>query len=124
MTPTRAKIHRLAALAAVVFAGCATTPPPLTGIDDASAAIERARAADAALYAPVELRFAETKLAQARDAMTAKEYEAAAYHVAQAEIDAELAAAKSRNAKARAAAEQKARDNDALERELLGEGAR
>ena len=124
MTPTRAKIHRLAALAAVVFAGCATTPPPLTGVDDASAAIARARAADAALYAPVELRFAEQKLAQARDAIAAKEYESATYQLAQAEIDAELARAKSRAAKARAAAEQKARDNDALERELLGEDAR
>jgi len=121
MTPSRTKIHRLGALATVVFAGCATAPPPLTGLDDATAAIARARAADAQLYAPVELRFAETRLADARAAMADKKYAAAAQRVSEAEIDAELALAKTRNAKARAAAEQKARDNAALERELLGE---
>ena len=122
MTPSRTKIHRLGALAAVVFSGCATAPPPLTGLDDATAAIARARAADAQLYAPVELRFAESKLADARTAMADKKYAAAAQFVAEAEIDAEFALAKSRNGKARAAADQKARDNAALERELLGEG--
>jgi hypothetical protein len=120
MTPTRAKIHLLGAVAAAFMGGCATAPPPLTGLDDATAAIARARTADAQLHAPVELRFAETKLAQARTAMAEKHYEAAAHLLAQAEIDAELALAKSRSGRARAAAEQKARDNAALERELLG----
>jgi len=121
MTPSRTKIHRLALLATLVLAGCATTPPPLTGLDDASATIARARAADAQLYAPVELRFAETKVTRARAAIEGKRHDEAARLLAQAEIDAEFALAKSRTAKARAAAEQKARDNAALERELLGE---
>ena len=106
------------------MAGCATAPPPLTGLEDANAAIARAHAADAQLYAPVELRFAESKLSQARGAMADKQYDDAARYLAQAEIDAELAIAKSRTCKARAAAEQKARDNVALERELLGEDDR
>lgn len=124
MTPTRAKIHRLGLFAVVALAGCATAPPPLTGLEDATAAIARARASDAQLHAPVELRFAESKLGQARIALDEKEYDAATHLLAQAEIDAELAIAKSRSARARAAAAQKARDNAELERELLGEDDR
>jgi hypothetical protein len=70
----------------------------------------------------VELRFAEDKLGRAREANDDRDYRAAATLAAQAVVDAELAAAKARAARARAAVRAKVDDNARLRAELLGEG--
>jgi len=125
MTPTPSKIHRtgwafsLAVLA--LLAGCASAPPPLTDFDDAAALVDRARAEDAPRYAPVEMRFAEEKLERARVAIESKDYDVAGQLSDQAEVDAELALAKTRQARARLAVEAKAAENDQLRRDLGGE---
>ena len=106
---------------ALALAGCATAPPPLSELDDAAALIERARDADAARHAPVELRFAEEKLARARAAVDDKAYALAVRFADLAEVDAEFAIAKSRQARARLAVEAKAGENEQLRRDVGGE---
>jgi hypothetical protein len=124
MTAITRKIHHSAGLAGLALAlgGCATAPPPLAELDDASAEVARARAAGAAASAPVELRFAEGKLAQAREANDDRDYRSAALLAAQATVDAELAAAKARAARARAATRERTEANAKLRGELLDEG--
>ena len=125
MTATRRKIHRGTVLAglALALAACASAPPPLADLDDAESALDRARAAGAAASAPVELRFAQDKLAGAREANDGRDYRTAGILARQATVDAELAAAKSRAARAREAARAKAEDNEQLRLRLLdGEG--
>jgi Domain of unknown function (DUF4398) len=124
MTPSRTKIHRAAPLSALLLAACAITPPPMTQLTAADGAVRQARAADAQTYAPVELRFAEDKLSRARSAADAEEYSLAIELAAQAQVDGELAKAKSVAARARAEVRQKTEENARLSRELLGEGER
>lgn len=123
MTSMHAKIHRVWSLIAVValLAGCATAPPPLTELADARAEVERARAAGAGASAPVELRFAEDKLGAAQAASADRDYALAGSLATQAEVDAELASAKARAARARNAVREKTDDNARLRRELLTE---
>lgn len=118
MTSRRAKIHRVALVFAAATTGCATAPEPLTALDDATAIVARARVEDAQRHAPMELRFAEAKLERARAAMSAKDHAGAARLLAQAEVDAELALVKTRQGRARAAADAKAAENEQLKREI------
>ena len=90
-------------------------------MSDAEALIERARAADAPQYAPVEMRFAEEKLARARAAMADKDYDEASRLLSESEVDAELAIAKTRQGRARQAVEAKAAENEQLRRDVGGE---
>lgn len=124
MTPSSGKIHPAPLLAALLVSACATTPPPLAELAEAEAEIDRARRAEAAELAPVELRFAQDKLARARAASEGRDYKSAAALAAEAMVDAELAAAKSAEARARRAVQEKVDDNARLRRELLGEGGR
>ena len=125
MTPTRPKIHRTAWLfataLALALAGCASAPPPLSELDDAAVLIDRARDVEAARHAPVELRFAEEKLARAQALLQDKDYDEAAKLAGEAEVDAEFAIAKSRQARARLAVEAKAAENEQLRRDVGGE---
>jgi hypothetical protein len=123
MTPSRRKIHALL-VSVVILAGCATTPPPLTEVDDARAAVARAREAGAEALAPVDLRMAEDRLVRAEAALAAEDYKAALPLARQAGVDAELALANARHARARRAVEERSADNARLRRELLGEGQR
>jgi hypothetical protein len=123
MTATRSKIHRGAAVCGLclALAACATAPPPLTELADAESALAAARNAGAAASAPVELRFAQDKLAGAREASDGRDYATAGTLARQAVVDAELAAAKARAAAARDAARAKAEDNERLRATLLDE---
>ncbi len=123
MTSMQAKIHRVWPLIAIValLAGCATAPPPLTELADARAEVDRARAAGADASAPVELRFAEDKLSAAQAASEKRDYAVAGSLATQARVDAELASAKARAARARSAVREKTDDNARLRRELLTE---
>ena len=96
----------------------------MTELSAADAAVREARAAEAQTYAPVELRFAEDKLSRARSAADAEEYTLAIELAAQAQVDGELAEAKSLAARARAEVRQKTEENARMSRELRGEGER
>lgn len=122
MTRTRPEIHAALFAATLVVAGCASTPAPLGTLDEAERAIAVARAARADDYAPVELGIAEERLADARLAMDEGEYELARVEAEQAEVNAALAAARSRAAKGRAAVQAQADENARLRRELLPAG--
>ena len=84
--------------------------------------VQGALAAEAEVYAPVELRFAQERVAQARAAQESGDGKRALRLAAQAEADAELAMARARVAKLRAAADAQAEENTRLRSELLGEG--
>lgn len=109
--------------ASLLLAGCASAPPPVAELDAADAALLLARDVQAADLAPVELGFAQTRRAEAAAAMAERNHARARVLAAQAEVDATLAAAKSRAAAARADVQRKTAENAALRRELLGEGA-
>ncbi|MDX1461211.1 MAG: DUF4398 domain-containing protein, partial [Xanthomonadales bacterium] len=68
--------------------------------------------------APVELRFAREKLAEARRGMEMKQYDVAIYLVEQAEINAELAIEQSRAAQSRRRVNELSRANEILREEL------
>ena len=88
---------------------------------DTALLVEGALAAEAAVYAPVELRFAQERVAQAREALAAGDHKRAARLAAQAAADAELAMARARVAHLRAAADAQAAENAKLRAELLGD---
>ena len=122
MRRTRREIHAAVMAFALALAGCASTPPPTGLLDAAERAIADAREARADDFAPVELGFAEEKLAAARLSMGEREYELARAQAGEAELDATLARARSRAAAARAAVRQQSDENTRLRRELLGGG--
>lgn len=90
----------------VLTAGCASTPPPNEQLAVSKAAVENAGGADTLEFAPVELKSARDKLAEAERAMRNKDYPRARRLAAEAEVDARLAQSKANAAKAdRAVAE-------------------
>lgn len=126
MTRTRSEFHAagVALALALALAGCASTPPPTGLLDGARLAIANAREARADDYAPVELGFAEERLAAARRAMDERDYDLARAEAEAATLEAALAQARSRAAAGRAAVRRQSEENARLRRELLGEGAR
>jgi hypothetical protein len=121
MTSTRSKIHP-AILVALLLSGCASAPVPGGDVERSAMLVQGAIAAEAEVYAPVELRFAQDRVAQAREAAAAGDERRALRLAAQAEADAELAMARARVAKLRAAADAQDAENAKLRGELLGEG--
>ena len=120
MTRTRPEIHVLALV--FLLTGCASAPPPTGLLEQADAAVAAARQVHADDFAPVELGFAEEKLAAARLAMDDGEYAQAQALAEQAELNATLAGARSRAAAGRAAVQKQSEENASLRRRLLGEG--
>lgn len=90
--------------AAVLCAGCASTPAPTAQLAVSQGAISDALTAGAAELAPLELQHARDKMAQAQSAMAAEKHEEARRLAAEAEVDARLAAAKANTARANLAA--------------------
>lgn len=84
--------------------GCSSKiSPPTQKIALSSAAVNQAEASGAVEYAPVEMRAAREKLAQAQSAMNMEENKRALQLAEQAEVDAQLAEAKARTAKSQKA---------------------
>ena len=123
MTQPRREIHAVVLAAVLSLGGCASTPPPTGLLTAAETAIDNARQVRADDYAPVELGFAEEKLAAARQAMDEGEYDLARIRAQDAELNASLAVARSRAAIGRAAVQKQSQENARLRQELLGEGA-
>jgi hypothetical protein len=120
MTRTLRENHALGLVLGLMLAGCASAPPPTGLLDDAGQAVESARAAQADEYAPVELGRAEEQLAAARLAMDERDYAQARDLAEMAELDAELAKARSRAASGREKVRAGTDENARLRRELLG----
>jgi hypothetical protein len=106
-----------AVTALLLLGACAGGEPPRAEMGAADAAIVAAQNAGAAERAPVELNSARMKYQSATAAMNDEDYDRAARLAREAEIDAQLAAAKAQAESSRAAAEQVRRDATTLQRE-------
>lgn len=110
-----------AALAILLLAGCASTPPPLGELSRAEQSLQAARDAEAEQYAPVDWRLASQTLAQAQEAIGNKKYADASRLLNRARVHADLARLRAGNAHTRAKIEAQERENARLRQELLGE---
>lgn len=90
--------------AALLLAACAPGEPPRAELGAASAAIDAAERSGAAERAPAELNSARMKYQGANTALRGAQYDRAARLAREAEIDAQLAAAKAEAEAARAEA--------------------
>jgi hypothetical protein len=79
--------------AAVLVAGCASTPIPNEKIAVAKASVQRAEQSGAPEFAPVELAAARDKLGRAEKSAAAREAQPATLLAEQANADAQLAEA-------------------------------
>ena len=115
---------RLAAICVALMGltACASVPLDTGALDRAAAAVEQANAAGAVEYAPLELRAAREKLAEARVAVQERDGEVANRMAAESLVSAELAAAKSDAAKARERTRSQRESNAQLREELQSDG--
>jgi len=97
----RVVFSMLVAVTILLMVGCAAKVAPIEDISNAQMAIKEAEESDAAVYAPLELKFATDKLGQARTALQAEKYEEALQLANEALLDAKLAEAKSRSEEAK-----------------------
>jgi hypothetical protein len=102
-----------------VLAACATTAVDFSVFDNARSAIEQAEAAGAEDYAPLELRDARQRLEIGEQQLADRNTRGARHLADEAEIDAQLALARTRAAIARAELSRAQRDLDTLERDLI-----
>src|SRR3954466_15566166 len=97
---------------------CASTPPPTQQITAAESAISHAEQAQVADFASPELSEAREKLAAARTAVSKDEMTHAARFAEQAQLNADLAAAKAEVAKAKAVNDELRKGTSAVKQEL------
>ncbi|MEO9038401.1 MAG: DUF4398 domain-containing protein [Gallionella sp.] len=95
----------LAVAVAIIMAGCASTPAPVEQMAVSRTAVNAASSAGANEFAPLQLKSAMDKMGDAEHAMTEKNYVQARQLAEQAQVDAQLAEAKARSAKAQQAAD-------------------
>ncbi|MDD2801814.1 MAG: DUF4398 domain-containing protein [Methylococcales bacterium] len=106
------------AVAAVFVAGCASIPAPTEQIAVSKAAVDSATSAGGNEFAPVQLQSALEKLNAAERAMAEEKNLKARQLAEQAEVDARLAAATARAAKAQKAASELREGNRVLHQEI------
>jgi hypothetical protein len=102
----------------LLLASCASakpTPDFFVAAEEKIAAAERAGAEE---HAPVELRFAREKLAEAQKGMEYQQFDKAFYLIEQSEINSQLAIEKTSASKLRAEVTDLARRNEILREEL------
>jgi hypothetical protein len=105
-------------LGAALVVGCASVPAPTERIAISKVAIDNAVSAGGAEFAPTEMNSARDKLARANLALAANDNVSAKWLAEQAQVDADLAASKSRTAKAQKAAVAVQEDGRVLQQEL------
>ncbi|MBI3231141.1 MAG: DUF4398 domain-containing protein [Burkholderiales bacterium] len=109
----------LAGVLSGLLAACANMQTPATAdVAVSKAAVENAASAGGAEYAPLEMQAARAKMAQANQAMLAKDYPLAMDLANQAQADAKLAQAKANSSKAQTAAAALQEDIRVLREEL------
>lgn len=106
-------------LIGLVMAGCATIPPDPALLNNARTAITQAEDAGANEYAPLELRFARERLEQAERSMTDGDAEQIRRLADEAEIEAQLALARTHAALTRADLAQRQRQLEQLKTDLV-----
>lgn len=117
MTPSGMKIHAPFVVSlALLLAACGPTKPPPDLLGDAQQRLSSARSADAPTYAPMELRFAEERLDQARAAMADRDYTLAANLAEESSVNSELAAIKARLGKLRESVDTLKQENAEISR--------
>ena len=116
LIPALNSIRNLAVLllGTLVLVSCATPKPSEDAFNSAERGIDAAVQAGAEQHAPVELRFAREKLAEARKGMDYKQFDKSFYLIDQSEINSELAIEKSREAVVRAALSEQTKQNEVL----------
>jgi hypothetical protein len=110
-----------AAAAAIFMAGCASAPSvpaPTEQMAVSRAAVNNASSAGGNEFAPIQLKSAMEKMDAAERAMGEKNYARAKLLAEEALVDAKLAEATARSAKAQKAAEALREDNRVLRKEL------
>ncbi|PKO45680.1 MAG: hypothetical protein CVU29_08335 [Betaproteobacteria bacterium HGW-Betaproteobacteria-22] len=112
------KIVAVTTLALLLGACASTGTAPISEMAAARASITQAESAGALDLAPVDLLSARDKLSKAEAASQEKNYETAQQLAAKAQADAELAERKARAAKAQTAADELARSNELLRKEI------
>lgn len=108
----------IAFLLLLFLAGCATEKPKPDAFAAANQAIQEAVKAGAEQHAPVELRFAREKLAEAQKGMDYKQYDKVDYLLEQSEINASLAIEKTQGAILRGQVADLARQNEILKEDF------
>jgi len=116
-------MHRIGVTVAVAIfmAGCASTPTipaPTEQMAVSRAAVNNASSAGGNEFAPLQLKSAMEKMDAAERAMGEKNYVRARELAEQAQVDAKLAEAAARSAKAQKAADALQEDNRVLRKEL------
>lgn len=104
--------------AAVFAAGCASTPAPTAQMAVSRDAINTAGSAGANEFAPRQFRSAMDEMNGAEQAMRAENYVLARQLAEQAQVDAQLATATARSAKAQKAADAVQEDSRVLRQEI------
>ena len=104
--------------AAILVAGCASTPPPTAQMAISKTAVSNASSAGGTEYAPLQLKSAKEKLDAAERAMVEKNYVLAKQLAEEAQVDAELAVAMARSNQAKKAADAVQEDSRALHQEI------
>lgn len=114
------KMHRVGVTvaAAIFMAGCASNPGPIEQMAVSRAAVSNANSAGANEFAPLQLKSAMEKMDGAERAMAGRDYVRARLLAEEAQVDAELAAAAARSAKAEKAADAMQEDNRVLRKEI------
>ena len=102
----------------VLISGCAGTPPPVELVAVSKAAVGAANTAGANELAPVQYKSAVEKMDGAEVAMAHKDYVLAQQLAEQAQVDAQLATAIARAAKAKKAADALQEDSRVLSSEI------
>jgi hypothetical protein len=100
------------------LAACTTLKPEDSAFEAAEQRIAAAEKAGAEELAPVELRFARSKLESARRGMDKGQYDVALWLIEESEINSGLAIEKSRAAMVRRQANEQRRENEILREEL------
>lgn len=113
-----ARTMRRTGFTVVIIAGCASIPAPTDQIAVSKEAVSNASSAGGNEFASAEMHSAQDKLDRATQAMAEKDYPKALSLAEQAQVDAQLAEAKARTAKAEEAAASIQEGSDILREEM------
>ena len=106
-------------LSILIVAGCGPKMrPPHDTISNAEMAISRAREVNAIVYAPLDLKFAEEKIAKAKQAMSTENYETAYRLAEDSLLDAQVAEAKSKAIKSQELSQKMEENINSLRQEI------
>ena len=111
------KMYSFGAVAAILIAGCAGSPPT-EQMAVSKVAVSTANSAGGNEFAPLQLRSAMEKMDAAEKAMSEEDYPLARQLAEEAQVDAQLAATTARSAKAQKAASALQEDNRVLRKEI------